>query len=328
MSEADNRDAANLVLLCITDAYLIDVDQGLNYPVPQLHEWKQAQLDEHQAVLEGGAPGGWPITDEQAEKIIRLSSTINIQADVVSFGGGGGNAPGSGGGGGGAVGTGTLISGRGGDVTINLDGQRGITFGAGGGGGGSVADGSIARPDDPIGTEGRGYVVGFDGEEGGDTAFGSGDLRVVAGGGEPGRTGSGDRKTTERLTLSALMLANYARIDATGLVIIDGGGWQWRTFLNLPIDYNLLIASIIDAGGAPPGEYTVQFEILNPAGERRGGRTAALAVEQSGDVVRIPAVFTVPVNIDMFGVWRVIVRSDLAMLQTLEFMIKRIGEAD
>lgn len=67
MSEADNRDAANLIPMCIEHASEID-ETPARFPVELLLGWKQLQISEHQKVLKG-----WPLTDDEAEQVIEES---------------------------------------------------------------------------------------------------------------------------------------------------------------------------------------------------------------------------------------------------------------
>ena len=69
----------------------------------------------------------------------------------------------------------------------------------------------------------------------GDTIVSIGDTEVRAAGGQGGLAGTGVRRTDGwlRLSVSALMLVNYAEVR-DGLASIVGGGWQNYSVLNLP----------------------------------------------------------------------------------------------
>ncbi|WP_433678046.1 hypothetical protein [Nocardia sp. CA-119907] len=67
MSEADNRDAANLIPMCMEHAYEID-QAPERFPVELLHYWKRLQIAEHQEVQKG-----WPLTDDEAVHVIEES---------------------------------------------------------------------------------------------------------------------------------------------------------------------------------------------------------------------------------------------------------------
>jgi hypothetical protein len=172
------------------------------------------------------------------------------------------------------------------------------------------------------GTEGRAYIAGRDGADGGDTVFTSGDFELRAPGGKGGLAGSGDRKLTELLRVSSLMLANYATVDR-GLVHILNGAWQNTCVVLIPSQITLPVLAVIEAGGVDAGEYTVTFEAHNPSGETRATASFAFVVEQQGDLVRLPWAVGLDVQVDELGLWQVTVRSDKEQLGSIDVMIKQ-----
>lgn len=82
MSEADNRDASNLLLLCLLHAWEVDAIPE-QYPAGVLRAWKRAQLDEYERVR-----AAWQITDAEAQEAVApldLRAAIEAIADVVPF---------------------------------------------------------------------------------------------------------------------------------------------------------------------------------------------------------------------------------------------------
>jgi hypothetical protein len=86
---------------------------------------------------------------------------------------------------------------------------------------------------------------------------------VRARGGQAGLAGSGKRTKSELISLSAVVFANSIEVR-NGLAFMLGGGWETYSFLKLPVDVNVPIRLIIEAGGAPKTEYTIRVEVRNP----------------------------------------------------------------
>ena len=318
----------NLLLLCIKHADEVDLKENADrYPVEVLQAWKHKQLQKHDAK----AGQGWHLTDEEAAEVIDASerATITLQAETIIVGGLGGSALGSAGGGGGAIGPGAL-GGPGGPVgRIELDGVSAGLPGSAGGGGGVIADGAI-QPDSatrPAATEGEGFIAGMDGQDGNESTVSIGDEVVVrASGGPGGIAGTGVRKTTDRLGVSALLLVNYAETRG-GLSTIAGGAWQNVRVLNIPSTVNIPIFLAVEAGGVHVGEYTVAVEAHGPHGGRRARVSFPVTVTVEGDVLRIPFCFSLPVEVDAFGLWTVSVSTPTEELARVDVMARRVGEA-
>jgi hypothetical protein len=311
--------------LCVKHATEVDLRElESTYTAAVLRQWKANQLAAYDAEA-----GGWVLSDDEAADVVEASvhSEIVIRAHTVSLGGGGGNAIGASGGGGGAIGPGA-IGGPGGDVgQIDLRGSDGIPPGSGGGGGGSMAWGTIfpAPSGRSRGTEGQGFSAGMDGQDGGASSFGVGDeVLLTAPGGTGGRSGTGVRLTSDKLSVSALILANYAEATA-GLIYVIGGGWQNYQILNIPCPFVFPLLIIFEAGGVEVGEYTIGVEARDPGGIRHGLVQFPLTVAETGDVVRIPRCCTLATEVDALGIWTVAVTTPLGDLATVDLLIKRPG---
>jgi len=211
MGADENRSVRNLLLLCLEHASEVDDQSRIDdFPAPLLRDWKANQLTEFDAIQQG-----WILSDEEADQVLRASSsTISIVNSTLQLGGLPGQAPGAGGSGGGAIGP----YARGGD----------------GGAGGEMVFGIFRTADLPdtvnvtVGAGGPGGTNGGDGQPGGDTSFGH---FLVARGGKTGKGGgSPDEPAGDPATLPArctgLFLANYAELQ-NGLVNSLGGGWTW-----------------------------------------------------------------------------------------------------
>jgi hypothetical protein len=91
MTEADNRAAENLLLLCLFHSSVIDAEPD-NYPVETLREWK--------AIAQDGSGVVPAVATDEVQRILAMSISqeINLTADVIKLGGeGGGGAIGFGG---------------------------------------------------------------------------------------------------------------------------------------------------------------------------------------------------------------------------------------
>ena len=221
------------------------------FPTDLLRRWKDKQVAAYDAAL-----GGWRLSDEEVAEVIRASSiesTIVLQVGIITVGGTGGSAPGASGGGGGAIGPSGPVG------RVDFDGTPGEAPGVGGGGAGTLARDAILRDTNAQqATEGKGFSLGVDAQDGGDTSFTGDTVLVQARGGRGGLAGTGNRVTSDRLAVSALMLAEY--VEASGLIYVARARWSNYSVLNLPTQVTLPVLLVIEAGGVPPGEYTVALE--------------------------------------------------------------------
>jgi hypothetical protein len=327
MTEVDNRSAANLFLMCLRHAAEIDeLGWELRFPADLMLTWKADQV----AAYDAAVSVGWQLSDEEVDEVLQASaidSTIVLQAQNIMVGGTGGSASGASGGGGGAIGPGA-VGGPGGPVgRIDLEGTPGEAPGAGGGGGGLLAPGAIMRdPEAPRASEGKGFSAGVDGQDGGDTMIMAGESVLLrARGGRRGLAGTGDRVTSDRLAVSALMLADY--VEAGGLVYMARGCWQNYSVLNLPAKSFLPVLVVIEAGGVPPGEYTLILEAMGPDGTSQSQMSFPVTVEEAGDILRISRSCGLEVTFDAFGLWTIIAKTPVAELARLDLLVKRTGEA-
>lgn len=334
MTSEANRSAENLMLLCLKHADEVDQPHlNAKYQTPDLLQWKRSQIAAYDHVVEmvgSTETVGWHLSDAEAAEVIEASSqevTITMKAHIIQIGGSGGNLGGSGGGGG-VVGTGVLIGGAGGDEQvpdIALAGQPGTYPGGGGRGGGVLVDNAVAARLHS-GIEGEGYVAGIDGADSGPATFSGGDLAITAQGGKGGLVGSGERVMSDRFAVSALLLADYVKLT-NGLATVVAGAWSNYSILNIPAPVNLPLFAVIEGGGVEPGEYTITFELVSPSGDVRATTRIAVVVQRKGDMSRIPCALDLAGNVHEFGIWRVVVRSDVAELAALDVMVKLVASS-
>jgi hypothetical protein len=322
MSADENRSTSNLILMCAKHADEIDlIARAALYPASVLREWKAAQVARYDK-----AAGGFRLTDDEAADLLaRSETTISLVAETISLGGGGGVDGGSGGGGA-AIGPGAL-GGHGGPVgRLDLDGGAGVGPGAGGGGGGALVPGAIPHGLHYHETEGIGYSRGIDGADGGDTTISLGHhVLLRAKGGKGGLAGTGARGSSDRLRVSALLLVNYGE-HREGLVALLGGGWTGVSVLNLPTLVAFPHVILFEAGGIAATELTATVEIAGPDGTVCGTQSFPVTIEKPGDVVRIPRLGSVAVEVHSFGLWTVAVKSGSRELARIDILIKRAGE--
>lgn len=315
MSEAENRDAANLLILCITHADAVDQrDLVDRYPIDLLHEWKLDQVALYDKAVREAAENatvGLQLTDEEATEVINKSETptpqIVIHGDINNGGQGGVNGGAGGGGGVMSIGSGVVngYAGPGGQtrIRINNDGQPGIGYGSGGGGGGSSWLAPIPMPARE-GSEGYGYAVLCQAD------------RAVLG------PCSADRTLSDRFGASALLLVSSAKVEE-GLVNMSGGAWQNFTVKQkIPETIEIPVFAVVEAGGVPSGVYSVRIEVTNPAGELRGDSELAYVVEESGEIVRTPIALDIRTVVDAYGIWGISVSTEIARLASTTFMVK------
>lgn len=324
MPEVENRSASNLIVLCLEHASEIDDHSRVaDFPVSLLLEWKRKQLDEFDSL----GHGGWNLSDSEASEVAESSivSSSNIQDSVVSLGGEGGKAPGSGGGGGGVIGPGAA-GGKGGDGgNIILNGRPGQAPGAGGGGAGAEGAGAVGgegggggefveawfSADDlpetvevKVGRGGRG-VLGGDGMDGEDSAFGN-LLRAKGGkGGRVGRSEAQPRQSQESpsIRVASAIFANSAECR-DGLLYILGGGWNTYYVQTVP---GILIGCLVllfdvdrIAGGA---SHDLQFELVDQNGDSKCSCPIVIHLNGLAEVVRVPQIVTMQVDIESAGMW-------------------------
>jgi transcriptional regulator with XRE-family HTH domain len=326
MSSEENRSVNNLLLLCIEHADEIDQPQRSSlYSVSVLHNWKREQLarvDEHAS--------GYKIINSEAREVIRESASLELQltAEVINLGGEGGNAPSSGGGGGAAIGKGAKggKGGSGGPITINLRGESGRAPGAGGGGAGFI------DPDSPLFWKGQGMptfgessFLGLDGADGGDTTISSmddGRVLLRAKGGQGAKAGTGIRSSSDKLAVSTLMLANYIEFQGS-FGYVTGTGFSYYNVLNLkdPLALNGLLT--LECGGAPPGEYGLTFEAVDPEDNVMSTITFVFQIIKAGDILRMMFKFSLSVVVNQFGMWTIVARHEERELARLPIVIKQ-----
>ena len=312
MSEAENRSARNLVVLCVEHATEVDLPHRVaEFSVEVLQGCERDQVAAYdEALLTAGTDKavGWDLSPAEVAQVQHFSTdnSLNFRAETMVFGGLGGAAMGAGGGGGAAIGTGALGGPGGPGGQIILDGAPGTAPGAGGGGGASMASDAISTTpiSIPEGIHGRGYSAGSDGEG--------------------GLAGTGVRRRTEALRVSSVMLPRYTEWSDTATIV--GGGIVWYSVLNLPTSLAVTVFTVFEAGGIEAGDYTVAIEACNPAGERRGHVRFPVTVEQPGEAVRISRGCDLTVDVDSFGLWEIRICASDAQPVIHTFIVKRFGE--
>jgi hypothetical protein len=314
MSPEANRSVDNLLVLCIEHADEVDRPERVGlYPVALLHEWKAQQL----ALFDERQGGGWDITQEEAEEVIRESTSleVSIQGEVINLGGAGGQALSAGGGGGAAIGRGAKggEGGPGGPIRINLRGEAGVAPGAGGGGAGYIDPDSplFWQGGDQMPTFGSFSFLGIDGQDGGDTTFGPADGGEVlrAKGGRGGLAGTGNRSKSDKLVASALMLVNYVEFREN-FAYITGTGFQQYHVLNLRDPLTLTGMITLEGGGVPLGEYALTVEAWDPQNNVATSVRLVFEVSRTGDILRMCFRFTLRVVVNIFGMWTIVARHE------------------
>lgn len=308
MSDDENRAAENLILLCIPHSYEVDDPHRVHlFPVELLQSWKAQQLAEYDRTSTG-----WQLTDAEADEVIRESYTaeVIIQGDTLNLGGQGGQAPSAGGAGGTAIGRGAVAGkgGPGGPMIFNMSGQPGAAPGAGGGGGATIDPESelLWRGPGRTPTVGQAEYIGEDSQGGGDTTISDaeGNVLLRAKGGRPALAGSGVRSTSDKFSVSALILANA--VECTGhYVSLLNGGFSHYNVLNLNDQLRFAGLVTIEGGGIPQGEYAFTIQILAPNSTAAYTSTPVFQIIKAGDINRIILHFWTLVAVSEFGMWTI-----------------------
>ena len=288
MSGDDRRAFSNLILLCKPHHDLVDKTHPERYGIVILEQWKSLKEAGYSEQL-AAEPA---LSEEFLEDTLKDTAVImSVTGALLRVEGTGGSASGSGGGGGGVIGSGVGgAGGSGGQIPISpeteiiLDGQRGEAPGSGGGGGLVPR----AGPKTLDASEGRGFSTGVDTSDGGASSVATqgGEVPAYVEGAEGAFAGTGIRRQTDRLSVSALMLANAWELR-DDLIYVLGGGWQSISLLNLGESFRFPVLMVFEAAGVEEGEYTVGVEIRGPDGLPRARATFPITVLQAGDINRI-----------------------------------------
>lgn len=329
MSGDDRRAFSNLILLCKPHHNLVDKRHPERYRPEDLQAWKSSR-EGHEIVIDNPAA----LSEDALEESMLQGTIIHVEQGGLHLGGLGGSAIGAGGGGGGVIGSGTGGPGGPGSVVhladeaaMDVDGASGNAPGAGGGGGGLLASGALVRrPQPDEGREGRGYSDGLDGQDGQPTRFGdpTSDVFVEALGGRGGLAGAGPRRASDALALSVVSLANSAELRSD-LMFLLGGGWQNVEVVNIGDQLILLVVLVFEAGGLEKGNYTASVLVEDPTGLTAARLSLPVSVDETGDVVRIPRILRVAVEVTAFGVWRISAMNDAGAMGFVDLMVKRAG---
>jgi hypothetical protein len=311
MSSEENRSSGNLLLVCIDHSYEIDDNQRVNlYPKELLRSWKEQQLADYDKTRQG-----WQLTDAEAAEVIRESynADIVIRGDTINLGAIGGQAPGAGGAGGTAIGRGAAAGpgGPGGPITINAAAGPGEAPGAGGAGGTWIhpESGLFWRGPGRTPTVGQAEYLGADGAGGGDTTISradTGEVLLRARGGVGAKAGTGIRSTSDKLAVSALVLADYVE-TRSGLFYVCSGGFAYYNVLNLNDWLRFTGLIVLEGGGVPEGEYGLTVQALQPEGKIAQSVTLAFKISKTGDIMRTSFNFWLSVQVTAYGMWMIVV---------------------
>jgi hypothetical protein len=327
MSEEENRSAGNLLLVCIDHSYEIDDVQRVHlYPKELLRSWKKQQLTDYDKTRQG-----WQLTDAEAEEVIRESyaADVVLRGDTINLGATGGQAPGAGGAGGTAIGRGAAAGqgGPGGPITINATAGPGEAPGAGGAGGTWIDPESelFRRGGGRTPTVGQTEYLGTDGADGGDTTIAradTGNVLLRAKGGTGAMVGPGIRSTSNKLAVSALVLADYVE-TRNGFFYVCSGGFAHYNVLNLNdwLKFNGLI--VLESGGTPEGEYGLTIQVLEPEGDIAQSVTLAFKISKPGDVLRTSFTFWLSVQVKAYGMWTIVARHEGSELARLPVAVQQ-----
>lgn len=327
MSADENRSVRNLLLMCIDHSYEVDDPQRVDlYTKELLYSWKEQQLAEYDKTRQG-----WQLTDAEVDEVIRASyaGEVVIIGETISLGGIGGQAPSAGGAGGTAIGRGAIggKGGKGGPVNINLAGGSGEAPGAGGAGGGGIDPESelFWRGPGKTPTIGEAAYLGADGASGGDTTISradTGEVLMSARGGEGARAGSGIRSTSNKLAVSALMLADYVEIRGP-FTYMCSGGFSHYNILNLNDSLRFNGLMVLECGGVPEGEYALEIQAAQPTGKIGQSTTTVFKISKPGDILRMSFHFWITVQIKELGMWAIVIRHGDRMLARLPVAIQQ-----
>ena len=203
--------------------------------------------------------------------------------------------------------------------SVDLGGRGGAAPLAAGGGGGALADDAV-DPEVQPGSEGKGGVYGMDGQPGRPSSFGN---IVVAPAGAAGRAG-GIRLRSAAVKVSSLLVGEHFHVR-DGLAFTVAGGLSWVSALNLPQPQSLPVLIVIEAGGAPPGDYTIRLEVRGPDDQLGGEVAFPLTVDEQGEVLRVPFPVSIPVEWTCYGTWMIVAASDSGVLSRYDVIVKRVA---
>jgi hypothetical protein len=327
MSSEDNRSSGNLLLVCIDHSYEIDDNQRVHlYPKELLLSWKDQQLADYDKTSQG-----WQLTDVEAAEVIRESynADIVIRGDTINLGAIGGQAPGAGGAGGTAIGRGAIAGkgGPGGPININLAGGPGEAPGAGGAGATGIDPESelFWRGPGRTPTVGQAEYLGADGPDGGDTTIAradTGEVLLRAKGGVGAKAGTGIRSTSDKLAVSALVLADYVE-TRNGFFYVCSGGFAHYNILNLNDKLTFTGLIVLEGGGVPEGEYGLTVQALEPEGNIAQSLTLAFKISKPGDIMRMSFNFWITAHVTAYGMWMIVVRHEGRELACLPVAVQQ-----
>jgi hypothetical protein len=291
-SAEENRSARNLLVFCFAHHAEVDDPRRLvDFPPELLRSWKARQI--------GVAAGhGYELTDEQASEVVAKSFTlhqaITLNADVIKLGGEGGR-DGSGGGGGAAIGAGAR-GGPGGGTRFSLDGLPAAGYGGGGGGGGSM---HLERREWPI------------------------DARHPSAAQKPDDTGF-----VKGVRLTGMFAADHVRRNATGLLDVRGGAWEWTSVAAVPVEIVVPVVCIFELREVEPQtRILMRVSVRDPQGACALEEEFLVDSAEARPVTMAQAILSLRFEARSVGIWTIAVAEGAQPLGriSLEVRVKTYG---
>ena len=134
--------------------------------------------------------------------------------------------------------------------------------------------------------------------------------------------GSGVRSTSDKLAVSALVLADYVE-TRNGLFYVCSGGFAHYNVLNLNdwLRFNGLI--VLESGVVPEGEYGLTVQALEPEGDITQSVTLVYKISKPGDILRMSFNFWLSVQVKAYGMWTIVVRHEGRELARLPIAVQQ-----
>ena len=164
----------------------------------------------------------------------------------------------------------------------------------------------------------------MDSQGGGDTTISDaeGNVLLRAKGGQAALAGSGIRSTSDRFTVSALLLANHIEIIGSYVSLLSGG-FAHYSVLNLNDQLTFVGLTVFEGGGVEEGEYAFTIQVLAPDGAIANTATHVFRVVRTGDIIRIILQFSMSVQVATFGMWMIAVLHESRVLMRLSVAIQQ-----
>jgi hypothetical protein len=164
----------------------------------------------------------------------------------------------------------------------------------------------------------------MDGQGGGDTTISDteGNVLLRAKGGQAALAGSGIRSTSDRFSVSTLLLANHVEITGAYVSLLSGGFAHYNV-LNLNDQLTFVGLIVFEAGGAPEGEYAFIIRAIAPDSTIAYTAIHVFRIIRTGDIIRIILQFSMSVQVKTFGMWTIVVLHEGRELMRLPVAIQQ-----